>query len=57
MARVLGYGGVANTNGLRDFSGKAEAETGVDDMSGFHPRFGFLRLGFRSIILFFSLLS
>lgn len=26
MARVLGYGGIANTNGARDFSGKAEAE-------------------------------
>ena len=25
MARVLGYGGIANTNGARDFSGKAEA--------------------------------
>ena len=25
MARVLGYGGVANTNGTRDFSGKEEA--------------------------------
>jgi hypothetical protein len=22
MARVLGYGGIANTNGVRDFSGK-----------------------------------
>ena len=22
MARVLGYGGIANTNGARDFSGK-----------------------------------
>lgn len=26
MARVLGYGGVANTNGARDFTGKEEAE-------------------------------
>ena len=25
MARVLGYGGLANTNGARDFSGKVEA--------------------------------
>jgi hypothetical protein len=24
MARVLGYGGLANTNGTRDFSGKEE---------------------------------
>jgi hypothetical protein len=23
VARVLGYGGIANTNGARDFSGKA----------------------------------
>lgn len=29
MARRLGYGGVANTNGARDFSGKAEAEPEV----------------------------
>ena len=26
MARVLGYGGIANTNGARDFSTKVEAE-------------------------------
>ena len=26
MARVLGYGGIANTNGARSFSGKTEAE-------------------------------
>lgn len=26
MARVLGYGGLGNTNGARDFSGKAEAD-------------------------------
>ena len=25
MARVLGYGGIANTNGARNFSGKVEA--------------------------------
>lgn len=25
MARVLGYGGIANTNGARDFSTKVEA--------------------------------
>ena len=25
MARVLAYGGIANTNGARNFSGKAEA--------------------------------
>ncbi len=25
MARVLGYGGIANTNGARNFSGKAES--------------------------------
>lgn len=29
MARVLGYGGVANTNGARDFSGKEAAATGT----------------------------
>jgi hypothetical protein len=29
MARVLGYGGIANTNALRNFSGKAEAAQGV----------------------------
>lgn len=28
MARVLGYGGIANSNGARDFSGKEEAEAG-----------------------------
>lgn len=27
MARVLGYGGLANTNGARTFSGKAAAST------------------------------
>lgn len=26
MARVLGYGGIANTNGARDFSTKVAAE-------------------------------
>lgn len=26
MAKRLGYGGLANTNGARDFSGKEEAE-------------------------------
>ncbi len=25
MAKALGYGGLGNTNGARDFSGKAEA--------------------------------
>lgn len=30
MARVLGYGGLANTNGARDFSGKAEREAVTD---------------------------
>lgn len=25
MARVLGYGGIGNSNGARDFSGKSEA--------------------------------
>lgn len=29
MARVLGYGGIANTNGARLFSGKTEAEAVV----------------------------
>lgn len=26
MPKKLGYGGIANTNGARDFSGKTEAE-------------------------------
>lgn len=30
MARVLGYGGIANTNGARDFSSKTPAEEGVN---------------------------
>lgn len=34
MAARLGYGGLGNTNGARDFSGKATAETGVL-LSGF----------------------
>ena len=30
MAKVLGYGGLANTNGARDFSTKVEAvDTGI----------------------------
>jgi len=29
MARVLGYGGLGNTNGLRSFAGKVEAILGV----------------------------
>ena len=31
MARVLGFGGLANTNGARDFSGKAESAAVDDD--------------------------
>jgi len=29
MPRVLGYGGIANTNGARSFAGKAEAAAAV----------------------------
>lgn len=28
MARVLGYGGIANTNGARDFTGREQAAVG-----------------------------
>ncbi len=37
MAVVLGYGGLANTNGARDFSGKVEAA--VVDVSRSRVRF------------------
>lgn len=53
MARALGYGGIANTNGARNFSGKEEAISGRSTM---HMRQnGYLQMqirGFRSIILF-----
>jgi len=29
MVKVLGYGGIGNTNGARDFSGKEEADVGI----------------------------
>lgn len=29
MARVLGYGGLGNTNGARSFAGKAEAAVSI----------------------------
>lgn len=34
MAVVLGYGGLANTNGARDFSGKAAAVAPLLAVSG-----------------------
>ncbi len=52
MARVLGFGGIANTNGARDFSGKTES-VGVG--GNMHMRqMGYTQAawrGFRSIIL------
>ena len=53
MARVLGYGGIANTNGARDFSGKAEAAGVKGNMP--MRQMGHIQAamrGFRSIILF-----
>ena len=34
MAKKLGYGGLANTNGARDFSGKTEAAPVADSTTG-----------------------
>ena len=52
MARVLGYGGIANTNGIRSFSGKTESAVGVS--GNMHMRqMGYTQSairGFRSII-------
>lgn len=50
----LGYGGIANTFGIRSFSGKVAADV-VTGRSQMHMRHGYLMLqsrGFRSIILF-----
>lgn len=33
MPRVLGYGGLANTNGARNFSGKVPASVSVMDLA------------------------
>ena len=53
MPRVLGYGGIANTNGARSFSGKTESVEGV---SGNMPmrQMGHVQAAMRSfrIILF-----
>lgn len=35
MARVLGYGGLANTAGARSFAGKEEALISPDDPTAF----------------------
>ena len=54
MARQFGYGGIANTNGIRDFSGKAAA-VGNNRPSMHMRQNGYMILlnrGFRSIILF-----
>ena len=54
MARALGWGGLTNTNGARDFSGKAEA-VGNNRPSMHMRQNGYMILlnrGFRSIILF-----
>ena len=54
MARQLGFGGIANTNGIRDFSGKAEA-VGNNRPSMHMRQNGYMILlnhGFRSIVLF-----
>ena len=53
MARQLGYGGIANTNGIRDFSGKAEA-VGNNRPSMHMRQSGYMIMfnrGFRAIIL------
>lgn len=48
MARKLGYGGVANTNGARDFSGKVESvSTGPPKFEGLRRHTGRLM---RSIV-------
>ena len=53
MTRVLGYGGIANTNGARSFSGKTES-VGVSGNT--HMRqMGYVQAamrGFRSILFF-----
>jgi len=52
MARKLGYGGIANTNGARDFSGKTAAV--VSGRTNIHHQMGYLQMqirGFRSIVL------
>ena len=55
MARQLGYGGIANTNGIRSFSGKAVSVGGVS--GNMHMRqMGYTQSamrGFRSIIFLF----
>lgn len=54
MARKLGYGGIANTNGARDFSGKTAA-VGNNRPSMHMRQNGYMILqsrGFRSIIFF-----
>jgi len=54
MARKLGYGGIANTNGARDFTGKTQA-AGSNRPSMYMRQNGYLMMqvrGFRSIILF-----
>ncbi|KKM07983.1 hypothetical protein LCGC14_1728450 [marine sediment metagenome] len=51
MTRVLGYGGIANTNGARDFSGKTEA-VGVSG-NVYMRQMGYVQSamrGFRSIL-------
>ena len=40
MARVLGYGGIGNTNGARDFTSKTAAVTGRN------PRKALMGVGF-----------
>ena len=32
MARQFGYGGIANTNGIRSFSGKVESAAGFEKL-------------------------
>lgn len=44
MARKLGYGGIGNTNGARDFSGKASAGVDVIALARSIFRFTFGRL-------------
>jgi hypothetical protein len=50
MARVLGYGGLANTNGTRDFSGKAEVVIEIPRTN--HQQLRKWRT-YRSLIFFF----
>ena len=54
MARQFGYGGIANTNGTRNFGGKVPA-VGNNRPSMHMRQNGYMILlnrGFRSIILF-----